>query len=83
MVVHHTTRGIEDSAVEIDKVGKRGLKRTDGEIKDLDRDDKKLIIKTNDGIESTFRLTDLAAKDGGKNILTGGREGREGYHLLQ
>lgn len=83
MVVHHTTRGIEDSAVEIDKVGKRGLKRTDGEIKDLDRDDKKLIIKTNDGIESTFRLTDLAAKDGGKNIATGGREGREGYHLLQ
>jgi hypothetical protein len=42
-------------------VGKNGLKMTDGTIKDIDRDGKKLIVKSSDGVESTFGLTDNAA----------------------
>jgi hypothetical protein len=71
VVAHYTSRGTDDTALEIDKVGKDGLKTTDGTIKDIDRDGKKLIVKSGDGVESSFRLTDRAAKDGGKDISKG------------
>ncbi len=53
MVAHYTTKGTEDTALEIDKVGKDGLKTTDGTIQDIDRGGKKLIVKSSDGVEST------------------------------
>ena len=71
VVAHYTSRGTDDMALEIDKVGKDGLKTTDGTIKDIDRDGKNLIVKSGDGVESSFRLTDRAAKDGGKDISKG------------
>lgn len=75
VVAHYTTKGTEDTALEFDKVGKDGLKTTDGTIKDIDRDGKKLIVKSSDGVESSFRLTDHAAKDGGKDIAKGMEKG--------
>lgn len=75
VVAHYTSKGSEDTALEIDKAGKDGLKTTAGTIKDIDRDGKKLIVKSDDGIESTFRLTDHAAKDGGKDIGRGMEKG--------
>ena len=48
---------------------------TDVTIKDIDRGGKKLIVKSGDGVESTFRLTDHAAKDGGKDIGEGMEKG--------
>jgi hypothetical protein len=68
VVAHYTAKGTQDTALEIDKVGKDGLKTTDGTIQDIDRGGKKLVVKSSDGVESTFRLTDHAAKDGGKDI---------------
>ena len=52
-MVHYTTRGTEDTAVEIDKIGKDGLKAMDGAIKGVDRGGKKLVVKTADGTDST------------------------------
>ncbi len=75
VVAHYTTRRTEDTALEIDKLGKGGLKMKDGTIKDIDRGGKKLIVKSGDGVESTFRLTDHAAKDGGKDIGKGMEKG--------
>lgn len=75
VVAHYTKRGTEDTAVEIDKVGKDGLKATDGTIKDIDRGGKKLVVKTGDGAEETFRLTDHAATDAGKGIAKGAEKG--------
>jgi hypothetical protein len=75
VVGHYTRRGSEDTAVEIDKVGKDGLKRMEGRIKDFDRDGKRMVIRTGDGIESTFRLGDHAAKDAGKEIARGTEKG--------
>ena len=74
-VVHYTTKGTEDTALEIDKIGKGGLRTTDGTIKDIDRDGEKLVVKSDDGVDSTFRLTDHAAKDGGKDIDEGLEKG--------
>jgi hypothetical protein len=75
VVAHYTARGTEDTALEIDRVGEGGLKMTSATIKDIDRGGKKLIVKTSDGVESTFRLTDHAAKDGGKDIAEGAEKG--------
>jgi hypothetical protein len=75
VVAHYTTKGPEDTAMEIDKVGKDGLKTTDGTIKDIDRGGKKLVVKSSDGVESTFWMTDHAAKDGGKDIGEGMEKG--------
>jgi len=75
VVVHYTRAGTEDTAVEIDKVGKAGLKSSEGTIKDIDRGGKKLVVTSGDGVESTFRLTDHAAKDAGKDIAEGVEKG--------
>lgn len=75
VVAHCTRKGSEDTALEIDKVGKDGLKTADGTIKDIDRGGKKLVVRSDDGVESTFRLTDHAATDGGKDIGEGMENG--------
>jgi len=75
VVAHYTTRGTEDTAVEFDKVGKDGLKATDGAVKEIDRGTKTLVVKTADGTEKTFRLTGHAAEDGGKGIAKGTEKG--------
>ena len=75
VVVHYTTKGTEDTAVEIDKVGKAGLKSSEGTIKAIDRGGRKLVVTSGDGVESTYRLTDRAAKDAGKDIGEGVEKG--------
>jgi hypothetical protein len=75
VVAHYTSRGTEDTAVEVDKVGKDGLKAGKGTITDFDRGTKKLVVKGDDGVESTYRLTDHAAKDGGKDLAEGTEKG--------
>jgi hypothetical protein len=75
VVAHYTKRGGEDTVIEIDKVDKDGMKAATGTIKDLDRDGKKLVVKADDGTESTFRLTDHAAKDAGTDVAKGTEKG--------
>ncbi|MFZ0563833.1 MAG: hypothetical protein WAM43_19645 [Terriglobales bacterium] len=75
VVVHYTREGSEDTALEIDKIGKAGLKSSVGTIEDIDRGGKKLVVASSDGVESTYRLTDHAAKDGGRDIGAGVEKG--------
>ncbi|HXW55026.1 MAG TPA: hypothetical protein VEJ67_04695 [Candidatus Cybelea sp.] len=75
VVAHYTTRGTEDTAVEVDKVGEEGLKKSTGTITDIDRGAKALVVKGDDGVDSTYRLTDHAAKDGGKDLAAGAEKG--------
>jgi hypothetical protein len=75
VVVHFSKNGTEDTALEIDKVGKAGLKASDGTIEDIDRGGKKLVVKSSDGVKSTYQLTDHAAMDGGKDIGEGVKRG--------
>jgi hypothetical protein len=75
VVVHYTREGTEDTAVEIDKIGKAGLKSSVGMIEDIDRTGKKLVIASSDGVKSTYRLTDNAAKDGGSDVGKGAEKG--------
>jgi arginine repressor len=66
VVAHYSTRGSEKTAVEIDQVGKDGLKVADGTVSEIDRNGKKLVVKTTDGAEQTYKLADRAAVDAGK-----------------
>jgi len=71
VVVHTSEKGTEKTGVEIDKVGKEGLKATEGTITKVDRKTKTLSIKTADGTEKTFKMTESAAKDSGKGMAAG------------
>ena len=71
VVAHYTSKGAEDTAVEVDKVGKGGLKTVDGTITHIDRGTKTVAVKTADGTEETFKLSDHAAADAGKDIGKG------------
>jgi hypothetical protein len=57
--------------VEVDKVGKDGLKEAKGTVSDIDRGGKKVAIKTADGTVETFKLADHATVDAGKDIAKG------------
>jgi hypothetical protein len=71
VVVHYSKKGTEVTAEEIDHVGKDGLKVTEGTVSKIDRGGKTLVVKTADGAEETFHLTDHAAKDAGKGVGEG------------
>ena len=71
VVAHYTTKGTEETAVEVDKVGKDGIKAVDGTVTHIDRGAKTLAVKTADGTEQTFRLSGHAAADAGKDIAKG------------
>ena len=71
VVAHYTTKGTEKTAVEVDKVGKDGIKSVDGTVTHIDRGAKTIAVKTADGTEQTFRLTDHAVADAGKDVAKG------------
>ena len=71
VVVHYTVKGTEATAEEIDRVGKGGLKASDGTVKAIDRSAKTITVKTADGAEETFHLTDRAVLDGDRGVGEG------------
>src|ERR1700728_2036535 len=71
VVAHYTTKGTDKTAVEIDKVGKDGIKSVDGTITHIDHAGKTMTVKAADGTEDTFRLTGHATADAGKDIAKG------------
>lgn len=71
VVVHYTSEGGTETAHEIDRLGNGGLKVAKGTVSQVDRDGKKISIKTADGTEQTFDLTENAAKDAGGDIAHG------------
>jgi hypothetical protein len=75
VVAHTTTRGSKDTVLEVDKVGDTGLKRTEGTVKEIDRDGKRMVVESADGTDHVFKLTGHAASDGGKDIAAGTEKG--------
>lgn len=71
VAVHYTTAGGKDTAHEVDKLGDDGLKATEGTVSHVDRGAKTIAVKTADGTEETFHMTDRAAVDTGKGIGKG------------
>ena len=68
VAVHYTEAGGKDTAHEFDKLGKDGLQRADGTVTAIDRAGKTISIRTADGARETFHMTDMAAKDTGRDL---------------
>jgi hypothetical protein len=75
VAVHYTAKGTEKTASEVDNIGKDGLKASEATITHIDREGKTVAVKTADGVEETYRLTDNAAKHAGKDIAKGSEKG--------
>jgi hypothetical protein len=67
VVVHYTVKGSEKTAQEMDRVGDGGLKVAEGTVSKIDRGGKMLAVKTADGAEATYKITDHAVVDAGKD----------------
>jgi hypothetical protein len=78
VAVHYTAKGTEETAEEIDSIGKDGLKAADVTVVHLDRGAKTLAVKTADGTEETFRVTEKAATATGEEIEKGAEKSIKG-----
>jgi len=70
VVAHYTLKGTEKTAVEVDKVGKDGMKSVEGTVTKVGEGGKTIAVKSADGTERVFDVaghdTKLAAVDVGK-----------------
>ena len=78
VVAHYTVKGTEKTAVEVDKVGKDGIKETEGTVTKIDHGAKTVAVKTADGTEQTFKWTAHATED----VRQGHREVGQSLGLL-
>ncbi len=74
VVVHYTVKGTEKTAQEVDRIGEGGLKVTEGTVGKIDRGAKTIAVKTADGVETTYRITEHASVDAGKDIGEGAKK---------
>jgi len=75
VVARTTGKGVDESAVEVGKIGKDGFKVTKGTVTKFDKESKTIAVKTADGTEKTFEMTDEAVKDAGKTAGKGVEKG--------
>jgi len=75
VVARSTAKGTEETADEIGKVGKDGMKVTKGTVTKVDKDTKTVVVKSADGTEKTFDYTGHAAEDVGKDVGKGTEKG--------
>jgi hypothetical protein len=63
VVVHATGSGAKKTALEVDAVGKDGMKAVDGTVSKIGAGGKTVVIKLADGTEQTFETTGHAAAE--------------------
>ncbi len=68
VAVHYSAVGVTETAEEVDRISADGLKATEGTITKVGQGAKTMTVKTADGAETTFRMTDRAATDAGKDV---------------
>jgi hypothetical protein len=71
VIVHYTKKGGVDTATEVDKVGKDGLKSIDGTVTKVGKDGKTVVVKSADGTEHTFAVAGHDTADAAKEINKG------------
>ncbi len=71
VAVHYTAKGAEETAEEVDDIGKEGLKATEGTVSRIGNGGKTIVVKTADGAEETYHFAGRAASKAGKEIAEG------------
>jgi hypothetical protein len=72
VVVHYVEDGGRETAVEVDRIGDDSFHVMRGTVSRFDADGKGLSIRLADGSVETFRLSERAASEAGKEIAHGG-----------
>jgi hypothetical protein len=72
---HYTVKGTEKSAVEVDKVGKEGLKTAEGTMTKVGEGAKTVTAKAADGTEDTFEVIGHGTKEGAVDTAKGAEKG--------
>ena len=65
VVIHSSGTGANQSAVEIDRLGDEGLKTTEGVVTNIDRRQREITIRFDNGTKETLQLTERAAAEAG------------------
>ena len=73
VVVHYTVKGADKTAMEVDHLGKDGLKASVVAVKSVDHGAKTVTVKTAEGAEETYHLTDDAVHETGKGLDKAGK----------
>jgi hypothetical protein len=73
VVVHYTVKGAEKTAVEVDHLGKDGVRASEVVVKAVDHGAKTVTVKTAQGAEETYHLTAEAVKETGKGLDKAGK----------
>ncbi|MGP0076139.1 MAG: hypothetical protein ACLPWF_29820 [Bryobacteraceae bacterium] len=73
VVVHYTVKGTEKTAQEVDHIGKDGLKASEVVVKSVDHGAKTVTVKTAEGAEETYHISDRAVKESGKGLEKAGK----------
>ena len=73
VVVHYTEKGAVKTAQEVDHIGKDGLKMSVVAVKSVDHGAKTVTVKTAEGAEETYHLTDNALRETGKGLDKAGK----------
>lgn len=88
VVVRYSAKGTEKSAMEVDKVGKDGLKYVDGTVEKIGADGKTVTVKAADGTEHTFAVAGKgigagAAKGGKATVYYSEEGGKKVAHFFE
>jgi hypothetical protein len=73
VVVHYTVKGVDKTAQEVDHLGKDGLHASVVTVKSVDHGAKIVVVKTGEGAEETYHLTEDAVRETGKGLKTGAK----------
>lgn len=71
VVAHYTVKGSEETAVELDNVGKGGMHAVDGTVTKVGESGKSVVVKSADGTERTFQVAGHDTADAAKAIGQG------------
>ena len=84
VVAHCTVEGAKKTAVEVNALGKGGLKVVEGTISTVNAGARKVVVKTADGAEQAFDLTAHALAQVGRATAQGAEKaGRVAVHYTE
>jgi hypothetical protein len=84
VAVHYTEQGTEKTAVEVDRLGKDGLKSVDGTVTKVGEGGKSVTVKVADGTEHTFEVVGKDTKESAVAIGKGaGKAGKVTVHYTE
>jgi uncharacterized protein with beta-barrel porin domain len=71
VVAQYTTKGANNTAVEVDRIGKDGLQQATGTITQIDQKSRTIAVKTADGSVQTFKMANSTTQEQSKKLAAG------------